>query len=86
MVGFSPGCSWCFARRSTRPAERGKPERGKQGVFLVGSNGQHERMSVSVVARPRFEPTKSEHAPPGGFSQVRRAAETPLNMVLEARH
>ena len=22
----------------------------------------------------------------GGFSQVRRAAETPLNMVLEARH
>ena len=22
----------------------------------------------------------------GGFSQVRRATETPLNMILEARH
>jgi hypothetical protein len=22
----------------------------------------------------------------GGFSRVRRAAETPLNMILEARH
>jgi hypothetical protein len=42
--------------------------------------------SASMIVLSCFSGHGGVHEFRGGFTQVRRVAETPLNMVLEARH
>jgi len=50
---------------------------------IPGSLSQEVGMALGAQAG---QAKLTEVIKAGGFSQVRRAAETPLNMVLEARH
>jgi hypothetical protein len=71
-----------------------QPDQDKLDAFLGRMVGDHGSVAISTLLLPgdrlglgaqAGELKRRQVVPAGGFSRFRRFAETPFNMVLEAR-
>ena len=77
-------------RAARRRPRRGQPQPRRAAVLLRVDGHLHAGLAVPAAAARRWAPRPASRASravlrAAGFGHVRRAAETPFNMVLEAR-
>jgi Methyltransferase domain len=83
---MEPGCWWSRLRAMPRKTISMRADASPMHFSLAcvpTSLSQEVGMALGAQAGQR---KLTEVIQAGGFSRVRRAAETPLNMILEARH